>query len=134
LSHDDFPAPGGISDELRRFILTSIPSVPYLEAIMLLRRERARAWTPEGVARNLYLPEATASEIVRGLVAAGIAVQGENAASNYMYQPPLELDALLDRLERLYSVRLVEVTRLIHSSLDRRAQHFADAFRLRKDS
>jgi len=28
----------------------------------------------------------------------------------------------------------VEVTHLIHSSLDRKAQQFADAFKLRKDS
>ncbi len=37
-----------IPDDLRRFILTSVPSVPYLEAILLLQRERGTAWTAPG--------------------------------------------------------------------------------------
>jgi hypothetical protein len=40
----------------------------------------------------------------------------------------------IDRLADLYSTHLVEVTHLIHSSLDRKAQQFADAFKWRKDS
>ena len=39
----------------------------------------------------------------------------------------------IDRLADLYATHLVEVTHLIHSSLDRKAQQFADAFKWRKD-
>jgi hypothetical protein len=39
-----------------------------------------------------------------------------------------------DRLADLYATHLVEVTLLIHSSLDRKAQQFADAFKWRKDT
>ena len=34
----------------------------------------------------------------------------------------------------LYATHLVEVTLLIHSTLDRKAQQFADAFTWRKDT
>jgi hypothetical protein len=40
----------------------------------------------------------------------------------------------IDGLADLYASRLVEVTLLIHSTLDRKAQHFADAFKWRKDA
>jgi hypothetical protein len=40
----------------------------------------------------------------------------------------------IDALADLYAKHLVEVTLLIHSTLDRKAQQFADAFKLRKDS
>jgi hypothetical protein len=39
----------------------------------------------------------------------------------------------IDGLADLDGRRLVGVTKLIHSTLDQKAQQFADAFRLRKD-
>jgi hypothetical protein len=39
---------------------------------------------------------------------------------------------MLDRLAEAYAQDLVMVTRLIHDSVQRNAQRFADAFRLRK--
>jgi hypothetical protein len=44
------------------------------------------------------------------------------------------LRARIDQLAELYARHLVEVTLLIHSSLDRKAQQFADAFKWRKDN
>ena len=55
---------GEIPDDLRRFILTSVPSVPYLEAILLLQRERGAGWTAPLLARRLYLPESRAVELL----------------------------------------------------------------------
>jgi hypothetical protein len=40
-----------------------------------------------------------------------------------------QLRERIDRLADLYARHLVEVTHLIHSSLDRKAQQFADAFK-----
>ena len=50
------------------------------------------------------------------------------------HQAEMALRELIDRLAELYAKHLVEVTHLIHSTLDRKAQKFADAFRLRKDT
>jgi hypothetical protein len=57
------------------------------------------------------------------------------AAHCYRYQPASEeLRGKIDQLADLYARHLVDVTLLIHSSLDRKAQQFADAFKWRKDS
>ena len=59
--------------DVRRFILTSIPSVPFLEAVLLLRAEPGTAWGMAELARRLYVPERTASELLELLAASGIA-------------------------------------------------------------
>jgi hypothetical protein len=41
---------------------------------------------------------------------------------------------MVTRLADVYAKNLTEVTNIIHSKTDRRAQQFADAFRWRRDS
>jgi hypothetical protein len=125
-----------IPQELRRFILTSIPSVPYVEAVLLLRAEPDRGWSTAEVARRLYLAEARAQELVEQLVASGVATTAlveARAGCRFAPRTP-ELAAMLDMLARWYAAELVAVTDLIHSKIDRKALQFADAFRWRKDS
>jgi hypothetical protein len=56
-------------------------------------------------------------------------------AGCFRYQPATpELATRLDMVAHAYSSNLVGVTDLIHSRIDKRAQQFADAFRLRKDT
>jgi hypothetical protein len=74
--------------------------------------------------------------VLTALTAAGVArgeVQGDTTL--FRYAPATtELRDRLDALAQAYSTNLVGVTDLIHSRIDNRAQQFADAFRLRKDS
>jgi hypothetical protein len=129
MNHQDLP------DDVRRFLLTSIPSVPYLEAILLLRGQPEIGWTVAAVARRLYLAEPAAAELVRALAGAGIAAVQPGAPETFQYRPAsAELQAMLDAVARAYATNLVRVTDLIHSRVDKRAQQFADAFRWRKDS
>jgi hypothetical protein len=123
-----------LPDDIRRFILTSVPSVPYLEAILLLRSDSAAGWDAGAVARRLYVPERQAADLLRQLAAAGIAQAGEPGGAVRYAPATAELRSLLDRLAETYAGNLVGVTDLIHSRLDKRAHQFADAFRLRKDS
>ena len=44
-----------IPQDLRRFVVTGIPSVPFLEALLLLRGEAERAWPSDDIARRLYV-------------------------------------------------------------------------------
>lgn len=121
-----------LSPDVRRFILTSIPSVPYLEAVLLLRAEPERSWDAAQLARRLYVPERRGVELLGQLRDSGIAdALGEGGAVRYA--PAAELRELLDQLAQAYAVDLVTVSGLIHSRIDRRAQQFADAFRFRKD-
>lgn len=44
-----------IPEDVRRFILTSIISVPYLEALLLLRNAPNQWWESATVAQRLYI-------------------------------------------------------------------------------
>ncbi len=123
-----------IPDEVKRFILISIPSVPYLEAILLLRRERDRGWTAGELAQRLYVSAKVAAEVLSGSAAAGIAAIEDTSALVYRYQPASAgLEQMIDRLAAIYAKNLIDVTNLIHSKTSKSAQQFADAFIWRKD-
>ena len=121
-----------LPDDVRRFILTSIPSVPYLEALLLLRSQPGRPWDALTVARRLYVPESKAVELLRALRESGLAVA--EGGAGFRYQPSAaEHDAMIGRVQQLYASRLVEVTDLIHTRVEKRALQFADAFRWKKE-
>jgi hypothetical protein len=58
-------------DDLRRFILTSIQSVPFVEAILLFMGQAGLALDAPTVARRLYVSETTATELAAALAASG---------------------------------------------------------------
>jgi hypothetical protein len=125
-----------IPEEIRRFVLTSIPSVPFLEALLLMRADPAQPWSRDTLARRLYVRDKVADGLLADLCRAGMAAPWpDEGADGYCYRPRDEaLRARIDHLAEFYAGHLVEVTHLIHSSLDRKAQQFADAFKWRKDS
>ncbi|MES2632226.1 MAG: hypothetical protein V4669_04600 [Pseudomonadota bacterium] len=122
-----------LPDDVRRFVLTSVPSVPYIESMLLMRREAGATWTPAQLASRIYVPEARAAQLLQSLEASGIAARDTSAPDAYSYQPPPELAQLLDRVAAHYMSNLVTISDLIHSSLNRRATQFADAFRWHKE-
>ncbi len=123
-----------LPDDVRRFVLTNVPSVPYIESLLLLRRDATYAWTAPELARRIYVSEARAARLLEALGNSGVAAKVAGGDDSWVYQPSPELAALLDRVADEYAGNLLAVTDLIHSSLNRRANQFADAFRLRKDS
>lgn len=123
-----------ISPELTRFILTSVPSIPFLEAALLLRRDPAVAWSAEQVARALYIASARAELLLRDLEAAGVARPADPGRVSWHFAADDETVArAYAELETAYRVEMVAVTNLVHDSTRRSAQRFADAFKLRKD-
>lgn len=124
--------PPPIPPAIRRFVLTSIASVPHLEALLLLRGAEPDAWPPARVAERLYISEPAAHALLHDLCTANMLTQH---AGLFSYQPATaELRDTIDQLAELYARNLVAMTHLIHSRIDRQAQQFADAFRWRKDS
>jgi hypothetical protein len=123
-----------IPDDIRRFVLTSIPSVPHLEAALLLRGQPGEERSVAEVAARLYVPERSATELLKTLCGAGILQCTELPEPRYRYAPKdAALAAAMDGLARVYAENLVGVTTLIHDATQRSAQRFSDAFRLRKD-
>ncbi len=129
------PDNGTISDEIKRFILTSVPSVPYLEAMLLLKNETAPPWDSTRLANRLYISEKAAASLLAELHEAGVTRIDDEALVSYCYSPATDsLREIIDRLADVYAAQLVEITNLIHSKTGKKAQHFADAFKWRKDS
>lgn len=122
-----------IPDDLRRFVMTSIPSVPYLEAVLLFHAAPDTPMTRGEMARRLYVPPQKAAELLDTLIASGIVAQPDEAADAYRYAPRDEaLAGTLDRLAQAYQKDLIAITDLIHDSTRKTAHRFADAFKLRK--
>ena len=118
-----------IPDDVRRFILTSVPSIPFLEAMLLMRAEPAADWDAAKICRRLYVPSSRGDELVAQLEESGLAVR---SATILRWHPDPELADVVERLAAIYAEDLVGVTELVHSRQERRAHQFADAFRLRK--
>lgn len=123
-----------LPSDIVRFVLTSIPSVPHLEALLLLRQDRAKAWTAKEVGSRLYVPEKKAEAVLQELTEAGVLARIGDASA-YSYSPSsTELHELIDKLADVYAKHIIMVTNLIHSKSSTQVQQFADAFKLRKDS
>ncbi len=122
-----------IPEDIRRFILTSVPSVPFLEALLLLRNETGQPWDARQLALRLYISEKIASELLAELHSAGF-LQAEASPLVYQYQPhSTDLADMVSQVAETYARNIVEVTHLIHSNVSKQAQQFADAFKWRKD-
>lgn len=126
-------AVSNIPNDVRRFLMGAIPSVPHLEALLLLRAEPAEPWSAQHLARRLYLDEPSAARLLEDLAGAGLLRAGGDHGYAFMPQDQARADVIAT-LDALYARHVVEVAELIHSSADRKAQRFANAFRLRKES
>jgi hypothetical protein len=119
-----------IPAEVREFIYTYIQSVADLEALLLLARDADARWTAGSVAKQLYIDEQQAAEVLERLCSGGLA---ECDAGTFWFNfGPGGQRATVERLAAIYSQHLIPVTNLIHSRpLGARA--FAAAFKFRKD-
>ena len=119
-----------IPGDVRRFLLATIPTVPHLEGLLLLRGN-TDGLTLAQLASRLYVDAATAHALVEDFLAAGLVASNGDV---HRYAPADDaVAATVDALAVLYSRQMVAVAELIHSISDRKAQRFADAFRLRKE-
>ena len=124
-----------ISNDVKRFILLAIPSVPYLEAMLLLRSDPMHVWDHKRLALRLYTNEKAAAGLLAQLHAAGVLMLLNQEPLTYRYQPQSDdLKNMIDGLADTYARHLVEVTNLIHAKTNKMAHKFADAFIWRKDS
>ena len=125
----------GLSGDLRRFIQT-IPSVPHLEAILLVRQAPAEIWGVDSFAKRLYVTTDQARQMLNDLCASGVCIADPADANKVRYAPAADgFDEILSQLGHYYAHNLIEVTNMIHakSNSPGRAQLFADAFKFLKD-
>lgn len=116
-----------IPETIQRFILTSVDSIPHLEAILLLRYDPQKEWNAKMVAQSLFINEKQAETILDNLCSSQIA---SHHAGFYRYDPvPIGLKEKIDEMAHIYAKNLIEVTNLVHSKTLKQAQQFGDAFK-----
>ena len=123
-----------IPDDVRRFIVTSVPSIPHLEALLLLRDTTIPAWNAEILAQRLYIGTRQAADLITALHNSGFLVPIDGSPGNYCYQPSHpSLRVIVDQLAQAYREDLIGITNLVHSASSKKVQQFADAFKWRRD-
>lgn len=128
-------ADGGLPTEVRELIDRHIASMSHAEALLLLRAEPDRAWTPADAAGETGgTPDALAA-VLGDLAAAGIVAQeGTGGAEAFRYAPARPaLAAAADAFADAYNRLPVQLVRAIYDRPPPAVQMLADAFRLRKD-
>ena len=120
-----------IPDDIRRYLVQCVPSVPYIEAALLMRENRKAEWQPDLLARRLYLGTDEATRLLFRLHADGLV---SAAAAGYRFAPASEdLEKVWEQLAVVYAHHLIEVSTLIHTKPSGTAQILAEAFVWRKD-
>jgi len=123
-----------IPEEVRQFVVSYIPTVPFLEAMLLIRNEGEQPWDGKRLAKRLYMSERAASELLRQLYQSGFTAEVEGLPGAFFYAPGVpDIAMVVDKLAATYGQHLVEVSNLIHSRNAKRAHQFADAFKLKKE-
>jgi len=123
----------GNQAEVYRFILDRIESVPHLEALLLLWRERPRTWTAEYMGQRLWVKPEAAKGILEDLARDQliVAIAG---GEEYGYESAPEMDRLLDILNHTYRHEMIRISNMIHSKASSAVREFARAFRFKQEN
>ncbi len=116
-----------------RFVHDKIDTVAHLEALLLLWNSRPKSWTPEQMAKGLYLEPDVARTILDDLQRQGLIKSTPESPGGYYYQTDADRDNLIGSVDLTYRRELIRITRLIHSKPSSAIRAFARAFRLKRD-
>ncbi|MFZ0883422.1 MAG: hypothetical protein WAN14_08490 [Candidatus Acidiferrales bacterium] len=120
-------------DEVYQFILENIDSVPHLEALLLLWNTRPENWSPENVAKRLYIDRNAARDLLQDLSREELIAPAVEPAEQFYYKTKSpEMDRLIAAVDDTYRKQLVRVSTLIHSKASSAVRDFARAFRFTK--
>ncbi len=129
MAHENLP------DDVRRFVIANIPSVPYLEALLMIREQEDHIWQAKKLAQRLYVGEKVAAELLEKIKDAGFLVYVQENQTLYRFTPQSDaLKEIVGMLDASYKQNIIEISTLIHSKTAQHAQQFADEFKWRKES
>jgi hypothetical protein len=123
-----------LPEDVLRFLLDRIESVPHLEVLLLLWQNPQTLWSLEQIAMRVYVTPGTAAGLVSDLASAGMIAADAGTPESYRYDPAWDQGGLLmPRVAATYSRHLVRVAQLIHSKASPGVREFARAFQFKKD-
>jgi len=121
----------GVPDDVARLIASHIDSVEKLEVLLLLRGERARAWTSDHVSRELRRNPSSVSRCLTQLADRGLLAGSVGDGYRFAPSDPA-LEVRVGALAETYATRRVSVIQLIVANPMDSVTTFADAFRFRR--
>ncbi len=119
-----------LREEVDRFIIDEIDTVPHLEALLLLWNSRPREWSLEDMAKALYTSPEAARTILSDLERRQFVML--NDKERFLYRLS-ERDGLIDGVDRIYRREVVRISNMIHAKPSASLREFARAFRLKRD-
>jgi len=120
-----------IEQDVLALIRDSIRSIWTLELLVLLRRDRRRAWSETELVRELRGSPVAVRESLAALNGAGLIGPSRLPDVRYLPSTPL-LDDAVARLLRAYERTPAAVMKAIADAPDDRIRTFADAFRFKR--
>jgi hypothetical protein len=117
-------------EEIDRFVLAEIDTVPHLECLLLLWRSRPRQWPLGEIGAALFISDEATRAILRDLQRRQLVSALSDERFSYH---PAGHDRLVQGLERTYRVELVRISNMIHSKPSAALREFARAFRMKKE-
>ncbi|HUJ45668.1 MAG TPA: hypothetical protein VLV55_00945 [Rhizomicrobium sp.] len=117
--------------DILAFVGATVKSVWALELLLLVRRERGRAWRMPELVRELRASTLVVAEALQSLKSAGLVATDD--AGQVCYRPATEqLDSFVERAQSLYASKPVAVINAIATAPSEKLRIFAEAFRLKE--
>ena len=127
---DGFPT----REQIDRFLVDKIDSVPQLEALLLIWRNRPRQWSCDQIARDLYISPELAEVELNHLVHQGLILSSPDRPERFSLNlDPEDRPLMLTAVDEMYRRELVRISNLIHAKAPRAMRDFARAFRFKKE-
>jgi hypothetical protein len=125
---------GDLPEDVTRFILEKIDTVPHLEALLLLFDSMPKCWTDEEISVRVYVPPAKAHEILQDLVRRKLVTAEATSPESYRYDGAWdESGVMMRKVATTYRQQLVRVANFIHSKASPAVRDFARAFQFKKE-
>jgi len=116
-----------------RFLRENIDTVPQLETLLMMCKERDRSWLIADVAFRNYIAEQRATDTLNALQRRGL-VSSVESPPRFRFDPATdEVRTVVADLARCYKKNLSRITELIHAKPSASIKEFARAFDLKKD-
>lgn len=128
--------PAGVPNrqQVDRFIVDEIDSVPQLEALLLFWKNQPQVWSCESLAKALYVSPEISRDILARLAERHLVVEVQASKGDFALNADSEeKERLLASLDAIYRRELVRISNMIHTKASRGVRDFADAFRLKKE-
>jgi hypothetical protein len=116
--------------EVLAFAATSLRSVWALEVVLLLRRDRSKAWSMADIVRETRTSQNAAADALSILQGVGL-VSEESGLYRYWPSTP-KLEGLAAEVAALYANKPATLIKAILATPDDKLRIFSDAFKLKE--